>query len=151
MRNFLTDVLVKKVEAATVAGTSDIESDIVDMQGYQSCTFVTTFGTITSGAVTTIKVQQGDAAGGGDMADLEGTGISVADDDDNQTFAIEVYRPTKRYVRCVIDRGTQNAVVGEIYAYLYGGRGELDEGVQDNNRANEITSEIHNSPAEGTA
>lgn len=147
MKNFLTDVLIKKVEAPTTAGQTAIDTAVVDTQGYQSCTFVWSMGSITAGAVTSAKVQQGDEAGGGDMDDLAGSAITIAADDDGQTFAVEVHRPTKRYVRLVISRATQDSVVGEIYAFLYGAR---DLPVS-NNRTDEMTSKIHSSPAEGTA
>ena len=147
MGNFLTANKLDRVEAATAAGTTDIESAIVDMAGYEGVVFFTTFGTITSGAVTSIKVQQNTANSTSGMADLTGTGITVADDDDGQTFAIEVYRPREQYLQCVVDRGTQNAVVGEIYAIRYGAA------VQPvtNTVADTLTAEIHISPAEGTA
>jgi hypothetical protein len=117
----------------------------VDMNGYEGVVFFTTPGTITSGAVTSMKVQE--SADDSTWADLEGTGQTIADDDDNQVFAVEIYRPKKRYLRVVVDRATQNAVVGEIYAIRYG----LRSGPADNNVADTITSEIHISPDAGTA
>lgn len=51
------------------------------------------FGTITASAVTSIKVQQGAASDLSDAADLLGTGITVAADDDNQIVAV-------RWTRC---------------------------------------------------
>lgn len=135
-------------EAATVAGTADIESAVYDMAGFEGIVFMTTFGTITSGAVTSIKAQQGTDATVTDAADLLGSAITVADDDDGQTFMIDIYRPRERYVRCVVDRGTQNAVVGEIYALQYDKRGVLPI---VNTVANTLTLETHVSPAEGTA
>jgi hypothetical protein len=147
MGNFLTQNKLTLVEAATAAGTTDVESAIVDCAGYQGVVFFTTFGVITAGAVTSIKVQQDIDAAGATMADLLGSGITVADDDDGQTFAIEIYRPRERYLRCVVDRATQNAVVGEIYAIRYGAR----TGPQTNTVTDLLTAEIHVGPAEGTA
>ena len=102
-----------------VAGTSDVNSDIVDTQGFDACRFIVGFGTITSGAVTSIKIQQGAAAAMGDAADLAGTSVTVADDDDNQIAIVDVIRPQERYLRVTVDRGTQNAVIDFALAELY--------------------------------
>ncbi|MCC7365017.1 MAG: hypothetical protein IT303_11660 [Dehalococcoidia bacterium] len=141
------EIKITLAKAAQAAGTTDIESDVIDMSGYEGVLFLVTFGAITAGAVTSIKAQQGAASNLSDAADLEGTGIAVADDDDGQTFVIDVYKPRERYVRAVVDRATQNAVVGEIYALLYGAK-ELPV---TNTVANTLTLERHTSPAEGTA
>ena len=142
--NFGTSMKMVLVEAATVAGAADIESAEVDCKGYEGVCFVTTVGVITAGGVQQLRAQQSDVSGSG-YADLVGTAVTIADDDDGQTFWLEIHRPRERYLRVIVDRATQNAVVGEIYAILYGG-----DGPQVNNVANTITGEIHLSPAEGT-
>lgn len=144
--NFLTDIKVLPVEAATGAGQTTIESAVVDTKGYEGVVFLVAAGTIDSSAVTKLKVQQGEQAGGGDMADLVGTGVTIAADDDGQSFAVEVHKPRERYVRAVITRATADSAFGVITAFLYGG-----DGPQNNNVTDVITSEIHLSPAEGTA
>lgn len=145
---FLGDaVKITKVANATAAGTSTINSAVVDMQGYDGCLFLTTPGTITAGGVQSMKVQQDTAVGMGAAADLAGTGITVADDDDNQVFWLDVKRPRERYLRLVISRATQNSVWGEIYAIQYRGRMLPIS----NNVTDTITGEKHESPAEGAA
>lgn len=133
--------------AAGVAATTDINGTILDMKGYEGVLIVTRFGVITGSAVTSVKAQQDSASGGGTMADLEGTGITVADDDDNQIFITDLYRPAERYVRLVVDRGTQNAVVAEAHYVQYGPRkAPVTQNVTDL-----VTYELHVSPDEGTA
>lgn len=145
MAAFLENVKITKVANTTAAGTTDINSASVDMTGYESVCFVVAFDTITANAVTNIHVEQ--SADDSTFNDLTGSAITVADSDDNQVFASEIIRPGDRYVRCVVDRGTANAAVGTIYAFQYGAR---DKAVS-NNVTDTITSEIHISPAEGTA
>lgn len=122
----LTDkVKTIRVENAAAAGTTDVESDVVDMgqsPGFNSVRFIVLFGTITANAVTSVKAQQGDLLAGSDMDDLEDSAVTVADDDDNQIVIVDVVRPAKQYVRCVVDRGTQNAVIDGIIAELYDAR-----------------------------
>ena len=137
-----------KVKAATSAGTGDtITTDVVDMLGWEGCLFFTSFPAITAGAVTTMKAQQGRQSNLSDAADLEGTSIAVADDDDGQTFALDIVRPRERYLRAAITRATQNASIGEVYALRYGPRTQPTTF----NVADLVTAEVHQSPAEGTA
>ncbi len=145
--NLAREVKVTRVMNAVAAGTTDQESSTVDMQGFDGVMFVAAFGTITTNAVTSVKAQQGALSNGSDGADLVGTGITVADDDDNQVAIIDIYRPQERYVRCVIDRGTQNAVIDGVLAIQYKGRRQPTT----HDSTTVIAAESHNSPAEGTA
>jgi len=138
---------VIRVMNAVAAGTDDQNSSVVDTQGYQGVKFYTAFGTITAGAVTSVKLQQGAQPNGSDMADLEGTAISVADDDDNQVVVHDIYRPQKRYVRAVVDRGTQNAAIDGIIAVLYG---PMAMPTSDDS-GTVVGRETYASPDEGTA
>jgi len=127
------------------AGSSDATSEFLDTAGYDGVRFLVGFGAITTGAVTGIRVQQATASGGS-YADLEGTAIVVADDDDNLVASIEIVSPRERYLKVVTDRATQNAVVDFLVAELY--RASKQPVTQD---ATIISAEIHASPAEGTA
>lgn len=128
------------------AGTSDLTSEAVDTQGFHGVRFIVGFGAITSGAVTSVKVRQGALSNMSDGADLAGSAQTVADDADNKMFITGIHRPTDRYVDFVVDRGTQNAVVDFLIAELYGA-GD----VPVSQHATVGGSEVHNSPAEGTA
>ena len=141
--SFLEDNLITQVVAPTAgtAETTDITSSSVDMSKYEEVVFVCTLGAITSGAVTSLKVQQ--SADDSSFADLEGTGMTIADSDDNTTIATDLIRPTDRYVRVVIDRATQNAVVQDVVAFQCRPRTKAV--------TQTITTETHKSPAEGTA
>ena len=109
-----------RVSNAVAAGTTDINSSSVDMANFEGVVFDVFFGTLTSTAVTSIKLQQSSDDGVSDaFSDLEASSVTVADDDDNQQAVAEVWRPQKRYVRCVVDRGTANAVVDAIGATQY--------------------------------
>ena len=117
------------------------------MQGFESCMFVVSFGTITASAVTSIKAQQDSASGMGTAADLLGTSVTVADDDDDKVFYLDIVRPRERYVRCIVDRGTQNAVVDSILAIQYDPK--LMPPTHDSTTVG--GGETHVSVAEGTA
>lgn len=130
---------------AGAAGTTDIEGTALDMQGFEGVLMVCTFGAITTNAVTSIKAQQGAAAALGDAADLLGTAQTIADDDDGETFYIDLYQPEERYVRLYVDRATQNAVVANALYIQYGAReAPVTQGTG-------VSGELHIGPAEGTA
>lgn len=109
-------------EAATAAGTTDIESAIYDLADYDGIAFLFTVLAVTTGAVTSVGVQVGDAANLSDAALVSGLAITIADDDDNQSFLVDYAKGSKRYARLLIDRATQNAAVGEVYAMQYGAK-----------------------------
>ena len=132
---------------AVAAGTSDVNGAVIDMQNFEGCLFAVAFGTITATAVTSIKAQQGDASNLSDATDLAGTAVTVADDDDNQVFYLDIYRPTKRYIRVVVDRGTANAVIDDVLAVQYGPRNLPTI----HNTTTIGGGEVHAGPAEGTA
>ena len=71
--NLIKNVKVTRALASVAAGTSDKNSSIIDMQNYEGVIFIAAFGAITSGAVTSIKAQQGAASNMSDTADLAGT------------------------------------------------------------------------------
>jgi hypothetical protein len=87
--------------------------------------FVALFGALTATQVTSLKVQQGSLADGSDMADLAGSlHTALADADGNKCLVTDLFRPQKRYVRCVVERATANAVIDGAIALLYGPRVE---------------------------
>lgn len=138
---------VTQVKTAVAAGTTDINSDIIDTQNWDGVVFFTSFGAITSGAVTSVKLQQDTDSAGGTMADLLASGQTVADTDDDKVVVHDIYRPRERYVRVVVDRGTQNAVINCILAVQYKGR----KYPSTNDSATVIALKSLISPAEGAA
>lgn len=137
-------VKLTKVKDASTAATTDVTSDSADLQGYEGCMFFVTLGVITGSAVTSIHAET--SSDDSNWNDLEGTNITIADDDDDEFFYLDIQRPRERYLRLIVDRGTQNAILGEIYALRYGAKSlPVTNTVTD-----AATGEIHISPAEGT-
>ena len=96
--------------------------------------------------MTGIRAQQDSASGMGTAADLEGTAQVVADDADEKTFCINIHKPRERYVRLVVDRATQNAVVSSATYIQYGPRT-----IPNSTHGSNVAIESFVSPAEGTA
>ena len=145
--NLLKDVKITRVMSAVAAGTTDQDSDILDMQGYEGVMFIAMFGTLTATQVTAITAQQNTADSGTGMTDLEGTSVGPLDDaDSDKCLVLDVYRPQERYVRCHVDRATANAVIDGIIAIQYNAHSKpVAQG------STISASEAHQSPDEGTA
>lgn len=144
--NFGKDV--KKVQAITIAagaaGSSAVNGAVLDMANFEEVMAVVQVGPVVSGAVTSIKWQEGDASDLSDAADVEGTSQTIADDADNTVFFVSLTKPRKRYGRIVVSRATQNATVAAMY-YLSGARSvPVTDGAG-------VSGETHISPALGTA
>jgi len=138
-----------KISSALVyaSGTADRNGAILDMSGWDGVLVIARIAAVAAGGTNSIKMQQDTAVGGGSMADLLGTGITIADDDDDQIFAIDLVKPRERYVRCVIDKDTSNAMAEDVTYIQYAG----SKFPFAQNQADAVTFEQHTSPAEGTA
>lgn len=144
-------VLTKRIKPdgsgwTVAAGTSNVNSDIVDTAGYDGVRFIIGFGAIVSGAVTSIKLQENDVNSGTGMADIAGSAITVADTDDNKIAVAEVIRPQERYLRLATLRATQNSTVDFVVVELFQARAMPV--TQD---TTVVSAEIALTPAEGTA
>ena len=134
-------VKITKVKDHSAADTTAVNSDGVDMAGYEGVLFVTSFGT--ANANNTVNAAQG-LTSGGTYDDLLGT--SVASGTSDEDVWIDVYRPIDRFVRLEAARGT-SSTLESIWAIQYGGRKQP----VDNTTSGTIIGEAHVSVAEGTA
>jgi hypothetical protein len=138
--------VIDRVIAATSVGTTTITSDILDMQGYDSVTFIVLYGTITDGPPS-IKISQGNDSGLSDGADLAGTALAVTNGDDGKLCVEELVKPTDRYVQLSVVRGGATGCVLDG-AIAIRTRTLTDPTTQGSDVA---AIEQHLSPAEGTA
>lgn len=108
---------IARILNAVAAGTSAQTSSAVDMSGAEGCLFQVAFGTITTGSVVSIKLQQSDDDGSADdYTDIAGSAVAVADTLSNKVACIFIQRPLKKYLKLVITRTTQNAVIDGVIA-----------------------------------
>jgi hypothetical protein len=146
---FLSDqVKLKKLADHTAAGTTDVEGASVDMHeegGFEGVMFMTSFSV--AAADNFLKAQQSDDDGVADgWSDLEGTKVLTGASPSNEDVWLDIYRPTKRYVRPVAVVDT-SSTVESIWSQRYNPR-KLPV---DNTTDGTITGEAHVSPDEGTA
>jgi len=138
---------MKVIQATTAtagaAGTTAIKGAAVDLSGWDEVMILVPFGTIVSGAATSIKWQEG--ATSSPTTDVLGTAMTVLDTEDDTTKCLRILKPRSRYGRVVVSRATQNATVGAIYYILSGASTQpaTDDAT--------VVQETHVSPAAGTA
>lgn len=101
---FLDDFKVT-VEAPTAAGTTTINSSAYDMSGFDQITFLVRLGT--PAANNNIRVQQDTVTGMGSAADLTGTLLSHAT---NNQLMTTILKPLEQFVRCQVTRGTSSTI-----------------------------------------
>lgn len=129
---------------AGVAGTSDLNGAEVNMESFENVAFIFHWGVITASGVQSVKAQQDVVTGMAGAADLIGTNILVADDDDGEITVIDIIKPLEQFVRPVVLRATQNAVVSCVGIAYNGLKKPFSQ-------AADVTVETHISPIEGTA
>lgn len=134
--------LIKIADHSTAAQTA-VTSAAVNMAGYDGAMFFSSFGT--AAADNTLKVQQSSDDGSTDAySDLEGT--SVASGTSDEDVWIDVFRPTKQYLKLVAARGT-SSTLESMWVILYNPRTMP----VDNTTSGTIIGEVFATPAEGTA
>lgn len=148
MHNLSKNVKITQVITPTdgAAAQTAINSDSVDMSGFESVLFVVTTGAITATAVTSINAAQ--SADDITFADLLGTGQSIAVAEAEDIFYIDVVKPIDRYVRLEVARATADAVISSCIAYQYGTPSARKT---PTTHGSTVNGELHVSPAEGTA
>lgn len=112
---------------ATAAGTTTINGTGAVMDGYNAVRALGLFGALTATQTTSLKLQQSNDDGSTDpYADITGSQTAnMADADSNKLLISDVIRPTKRYVRAVVVRGTANAVIDGVVLEFYKAAGPI--------------------------
>lgn len=126
--NLLTECLITRVTNDAVAGTSDADSTVLDMTGYDGVLFVALFGDITTTAVIQLVAYENTASSTSSPAPTLVTGGATAPltcgatAQDNGMLVVDVIRPSMRYVFARVHRTTANAVIDGVLAIQYRGK-----------------------------
>lgn len=134
--SLLKNVSVSIVKATQASAGTAINTDSVDMQGWESVVFLGGIATANAGNY----VNAADSADDVTFGDLAATKVTPGSN--NESFAIDIVRPVNRYVRLEFVRAGANTVLESVYAIRYNGR---KAPITNDN------AETHVSPAQGTA
>jgi len=116
--NLSTRIKLTLVKAAQATGTTEVDSKILDMEGYEGVMFFGSLGSANSGNY--IKVQQDSDPAFATVKDLAGS--KVVTTADGEVAYVDVYRPTERYIRASVIRAGATTITGDIYALQYDAR-----------------------------
>lgn len=109
--------------AISAASSTDSNSSILDMSGYEGVVAFVTITDSTDTGVCTLNIQQSAANSDTAMTTITGatdTLTSASNDDLNsKVLAVDVYKPTKRYVQANVITATANGAFGEVYLVQY--------------------------------
>lgn len=121
-KNLLKNVKVQRVNDGEADAQGTYYSDILDMQGFEGVLFIAKFEDVDDTAVLTLSAQQSETNATGGMSDLSGNATYTSDggaDADDDLLALDLYRPTERYVRAKVVVGTADAELESIVAIKY--------------------------------
>ena len=121
--NFLKDCKILAVENAAVAAQTELVSDVVDMQGYDSIAFIVKLGDVSDTCVLTMtgKTNTANHVSSPTPTTLATTATFTAGatDADDKLMMLDLHKPRDRYVFLSLTRTTANAVVDGVFAVLY--------------------------------
>ena len=123
IQSILKDCAIDYVEAAAVAGTSLLTSDVLDMAGWDGCCFIAALGDVTASSALALTAlgHTANAASGAAITGAAASFTAGASDADSKLLVVDVVRPVKRYIYATLARADQNAVVNGIIAIRYRG------------------------------
>ena len=123
MHSILDNLEIQYVNDAVAAGSStDDNSTIIDMTGYESVTFMVPITDSVDTGVATLKVEQNTANSDGGMTAVTGATVSATsaanDDLNGLMLAVEVRNAggLSRYVQAVVTSATANIAFGATVA-----------------------------------
>lgn len=109
-------------DAVTAASSTDDNSSIIDMAGYESVMFMVPITDSVANGVATLKIEHNDANSDSGMAAIDGASATVTcavTGDVNGTMLVaEIRKPAKRYVQAVLTSSAANIAFGATIAVL---------------------------------
>ncbi len=126
MNNELIDnVVIAEVLAPVAAASStDSNSDILDMSGFEGVIFIVPITDSAATGVATLNVQENTANSDSGMTTVDSaTKTCTANDDINNTLLIvAIHKPLERYIQGNVTSATANIAFGNMIAIKYGAK-----------------------------
>lgn len=137
--NLGKSISLHRVKALSTTAGTEVTTDTIDMQGFDGVIVFLTLATFNAANYITAQQSADDST----YNNLEGSKVVTTTDAD--VVAIDIYKPTDRYIQIDVERGGADTVLGEIYALKYGAHKKAPA------HGTNVRIEYHASPAEGTA
>lgn len=119
--NLSKEVKITQVMDSVAAGVIAQNSSVIDMQGFAGVVFVAAITGALITSVVTLKAQEDIVNPMTAAKDLSGasTSYTAATAYSGKALVVDVYRPKKRYLRCVVTPTVTNAGIGAVFAIQY--------------------------------
>ena len=103
----------------TGAASTGLLSTVVDMSGFNGCSFTGYVGTV-GGTTTTVTLAAFDSSStGGTFAAIGGATISSTGGDSDKIMELDIYKPEKRFIKARLVRAGVNCEYGGTVARQY--------------------------------
>jgi hypothetical protein len=123
MTTLLKNVKVTPVAASAAAGTTEVLSSVLDMQGFDGVMFIALLGDVTTASVLTLTAKGNTASSTSSPTPVAQVATAAFTADatsaDDKALVVDVYDPALRYVFASLTRTAANAVVNGIIAIQY--------------------------------
>ena len=119
--NLSKNVKITQVSDSVAAGVVATTSAVVDMQGFAGVVFVAALTGALITSVATLKVQEDSVNPFTAPKDMAGAVVSytAAAAYSGKSLLVDLYRPKKRFIRCVLTPTVANVGIGAIFAIQY--------------------------------
>ncbi len=122
--NLSKAIKVSVVSVGDTAAQTELDTSVVDMQGFEGVMFVAVTGDVTASSVLTLTAKGNTANSTSSPAPVTQKATAAvtagASDSDNKVLMVDVYKPVMRYIFAALTRTAANAVIGPIIAIQYG-------------------------------
>lgn len=115
-------VIAEVLAPVAAASSTDSNSDILDMTGWEGVMFIVPITDCAATGVATLNVQENTANSDSGMTTVDtATATCTTNDDLNNTLLIvDIYKPLKRYIQGNVVSATANIAFGNMIAIKYG-------------------------------
>lgn len=115
MHNSLSDRVLVSTDVAGTIASANTNGTAVDMQGWDGCLFVFNLGTMVNGATFDARIVQSANANMSGATNIANALLTQVTNASNaNTFMIDVFRPTNRYIRSATQPATANTTFASV-------------------------------------
>lgn len=123
LTSILKDCKITRVMNAVTAGQTSQDSSVLDMAGFDGVIFIALLNTVVDTCVLTLTAKENTANSTSSPTPTSvtdgATAALTASGNSNNVLAVDVVRPSKRYVFANLTRTTANATIDGIIAIQY--------------------------------